>query len=115
MYLPNYAAMMRGDRALNALFDNAKLKKAIPDLSFEFPLERGLDIILSHYSEGNYPIDYAFDGQIDYLLNKVQTYNRCKYVQYGQMTHKTLYLIYSKFSYKWARRVERILKKIRLC
>jgi len=113
-YLPNYAEMVLGDRALNAIFDNSKLKKAIPGLHFEYNLEKGLDKVLQYY-ESNYKyslIDYKYDGQIDYLLKKHSNISR-NYYKYNNIKGFITYSIFSIIPIKIMIKCQNFIKKMK--
>lgn len=115
-YLPNYAGMIVGDRALNAVFDNRKLKDAIPNLYFEFDIDRGLDIVIERYKNSCSPIDYQYEGQTDYVLKRVGV--KIPFIQeenYNNFTNKIIYLLYSKLPYSLSYKILRALRFLRLC
>lgn len=69
--LPEYRGMLLGDRALNAEFDIAKLKRAVPYFEPSVSLEDGLAEVIAYYRAHNFldGIDYAWDGKIDRLIS----------------------------------------------
>lgn len=92
--LPEYKGLLLGDRSLNAIFDNSKIKAAIPDFSFSVNIEEGLDRVISYWSnKGNYDYDYIFDARIDRLISR-----QCKvgFTPYPNISkgQKKLYYIY---------------------
>lgn len=95
--LPNFKGMLIADRALNALFDNSKIKQAVPELDFSISLDKGIDNILAYYSSLPFCCyDYSFDGQIDRLLASVGV--KTNFINYGDSPNKT-YFIYSIYKY----------------
>lgn len=107
-YLPNYSAMILGDRALNAFFDNKKLKDAVPNLQFEFDLDRGLEKILAFYNKKNKdaPIDYQYDGQIDRMLRKTAKIPG-RFCKYADQSGLKKYLLYSLLPFKLAKKLNK--------
>ena len=69
--LPEYKGLLLGDRSLDAIFDNTKLKAAIPGFTFEIDIDRGLERVISYWEHSNnYDYDFKFDARIDRLLSK---------------------------------------------
>ena len=68
--LPCYKDELVGDRSLNAVFDNSKLKRIIPDYRQTITLERGIRATLNYYQKNGCldGIDYKYDGRIDKLI-----------------------------------------------
>lgn len=114
-YLPNYAEMIKGDRALGALFDNTKLKNAVSDLCFSTTMEAELEKVIIYYSSGDFPIDYKYDAQLDFLLKKSRMTEQLCYTKYGKHDGKLLYTLYSTFSYQTASRLLRFFKLLKIC
>lgn len=95
--LPVYKDFLIGDRSLNAVFDNSKLKSSIPDFRQHISLKDGMTRTLDYYKENNYlsGIDYGYDGRIDRLIEKV-----CKchipFIDYlGTSSHKDRFSYYT--------------------
>lgn len=107
---PNYRAMLMGDRALPAVFNNSKIKKAVPELEFKMTLEDGIDKIANYYNLlPTFDYDYQYDAQIDRLLSKKGV--KCSYIKYkGAEGKRCLYMLFRYFSYRWAMRINRYLK-----
>lgn len=107
-YLPNYSAMILGDRGLDAFFDNRKLKNAVPSLHFEYDLDRGLEKILAFYNENgkNAPIDYQYDGQIDRMLRKTAKIPG-RFCKYADQSGLKKYLLYSLLPFKLAKKLNK--------
>lgn len=70
--MPCYKEFLIGDRSLNAVFDNTKLKECIPNYKQNISLKKGLEMILIYYKEHNFlnGIDYKYDARIDKLIKK---------------------------------------------
>lgn len=63
--------LLMGDRGLDASFDNKKIKNAVPSLTFEFNLEKGIDNLIKYYNElDSWNYDYRYDAMIDKMLAK---------------------------------------------
>lgn len=107
---PNYKAMLIGDRALPAIFNNTKIKKAVPELNFKMTLTDGIERIVKYYKElPTFEYDYQYDAQIDRLLKRKGI--RCNYIEYrGAKGKKWLYMLYRYLPYNWARRFSHYLK-----
>jgi nucleoside-diphosphate-sugar epimerase len=111
-YLTNYSEMILGDRALDAKFDNAKLKKVVPGITFNYDLNKGLDKVLEYYNKAGStaPIDFQYEGQIDQLLNKVNVSSGyCKYASKNQWLTYTLYKV---LPFKFAQKINRIFRRL---
>lgn len=110
-YLPNYKSMMVGDRFMDAVFDNKKIKDAVPYLEFKCDLPKGVSKIIDYYNNlSSYDYDYQYDGQIDRLLAKQGC--TCKYISYKNTlgNHRLTYYIYRFFPYHIAAKVAKVLK-----
>lgn len=92
---PEFRGMLLGDRTLDAIFDNSKIKKAVPELSFSVDLNRGIDEIIAYYDAlESFNYDYIFEAKIDRLLScKVKS---CSFIQYNKAPYKSIikYLIF---------------------
>jgi len=109
--MPQYRGMLIGDRGLDAIFDNTKVKEAIPNLTFKVDAAEGIKRIYQYYdtlASRNY--DYAFDGQVDRLLKKKGV--KCKYVKYPgtKGCSKLKYMIYRELPFTLARKLSHLLK-----
>lgn len=101
--LPNYKSMLKGDRSLPAIFDNSKIKDAVPNLKFTFTLKEGITRILEYYNKSDiYEYDYQYDAQIDRLLSTKG--HCCHFSPYknGNSKKRVLYYIYRYFPYNMA-------------
>ena len=92
--LPEYKDILLGDRSLDAIFDNSKIKAAISGFSFLVDIERGIDRVISYWENSdNYDYDYAFDARIDRLISK-----KCKvdFISYPNTSkgERKVYYIY---------------------
>ena len=109
--MPNEREMLVGDRCLDALFDNSKIKNAVPDLRFETDLGKGLDMIIDNYDHRtDYEYDYIYDALMDRLCSKQHV--RVGYIRYPHAKPSTrlLYWTFRYFPYKKAVKVARRLK-----
>ena len=110
-YLPNYKPMMVGDRFMDAVFDNKKIKDAVPYLEFKCDLQNGVSKIIDYYNNlSSYDYDYQYEGQIDRLLSKQGC--ACKYIKYRNTSgnHKLTYYVFRYFPYHIAIKVAKVLK-----
>lgn len=109
--LPEYKGILLGDRALSAVFDNSKIKDAVPDLRFAVSLEKGLDKVFSYWERlDTYDYDYKFDARIDKLIS---TYGvKVGYVKYPGSSRCTrlIYMAYRYLPLRVAKRITRHLK-----
>lgn len=110
IWLPQYRDMLMGDRALPAVFDNNKIKNAVPEYDSKIKLTKGLDRILEHYNNINiYEYDYEYEGVIDRLLEKKGV--SCNYIKYpcSENRSRWVYYIYRYFPYSAAKRLSRLI------
>lgn len=109
-WLPQYRNMLLGDRVLPAVFDNSKIKSAVPEFESKITLSDGLDKILAYYSEnGNYEYDYKYEGAIDRLLSNKGV--KCGFEQYAYSPKngRVVYTVYRYFCYAIANRINCLL------
>lgn len=78
--LPEYKGMLLGDRALNAEFDNSKIKNAVPILNFDTTISEGLDKVITRLENEKPLYDFQFEARIDRLLSKCHT--KTSFVKY---------------------------------
>lgn len=110
--MPNEREMLVGDRRLDAIFDNSKIKDAVPDLAFETDLETGLDIIIDEYSRSNhYEYDYVYDALMDRLC--MQQGIRTRYVRYPH-TARSMRFVYWLYKYLPYRKAQKVARKLKL-
>lgn len=92
--LPEYRELLIGDRSLDALFDNSKLKAAIPGFEFEIDINKGLDRVISYWEKSDvFEYDYKFEARIDRLF---ASKSDVRFVSYNNAakSSKKIYLIY---------------------
>lgn len=109
--LPEYKQMLNGDRALDAVFDNSKIKEVVPELTFRTDLSKGLDLIISHWGKSTPLYDYIFEARVDKMLNRVGVKSSYYEYAYSDKNSKKLYLIYKHLPIKVANKLVRFLKK----
>jgi nucleoside-diphosphate-sugar epimerase len=70
--LPEYRGMLLGDRSLDAVFDNSKIKAAVPEFTGQSDFLAGLKNTIDFYESNHYlnGIDYLWDGKIDRLIDQ---------------------------------------------
>lgn len=94
--LPEFKQMLIGDRALDAVFDNSKIKDAVPQLNFSVSLDKGLDRIIDYWRKPSALYDYQFEGRLDALLSKYD--DQIKYIKYPDALNNS-YLLYLMYRY----------------
>ena len=109
--MPQYASMLKGDRTLDAVFDNKKIVETVQHLSFKIDIKEGLRRILTYYdSLGRFEYDYEYDA----LMDRVALYCGIKtmYVKYPGMhnSQHLIYIIFKYFPYRVAKRLKRMLR-----
>ena len=90
---------------------NKKIKKAVPSLTFEFNLEKGIDNLIKYYNElDSWNYDYRYDAMIDKMLAKQSP--RCFYIKYEKAYRSSwlIYHIYRYLPYKMANKLCRVIK-----
>lgn len=103
--MPSIKGMLLGDRSLDAIFDNSKIKNAVPEFICDMSLEKGNLQTIEYYRDNNYinGIDYKWDAQIDKLINdylketnpdKLKSLN-LKFVNYLQVSFKNMFTYYT--------------------
>ena len=107
--LPEYKGLLLGDRALDASFDNSKIKAAVPQLCFKTSLDQGLDYILANLVKSKPQYDYIFEARIDKLISKYK--KGISFVCYPEANKKShlIYLLFRYFPYKIALRLKKCL------
>lgn len=107
--LPEYKQMLDGDRALNAEFDNSKIKEVVPELVFKTDLSKGLDLIISHWEKSKPLYDYIFEARIDKMLNSVSA--KTQFVKYtgSPNNSRRLYMAYKYLPVNLANKLKRWL------
>ena len=100
--LPEYKGLLLGDRALDAKFDNSKIKNAVPNLIFKTSLSNGLDYVLTKLEKEKPIYDYQFEARIDKLLNKNGA--KVSFVKYpeAKRNSKREYLLFRYLPFKIA-------------
>ena len=110
--LPEYSSMLIGDRALDAIFDNSKIKEAVPELTFRTDLNKGLDIIIANWdSTESSKIDYSFEARIDKMLSKYCA--SCEFIDYGDTSSlkKITYMLFKYLNLRLAGKLYGVLNK----
>lgn len=69
--IPALKGMLLGDRSLDAIFDNSKIKEAVPEFKCTTTLELGIAKTIRYYEDNEYlnGIDYQWDAQMDKLIH----------------------------------------------
>lgn len=105
--LPEYKGLLLGDRALNAVFDNSKIKDAVPNLKFKTTISEGLDKVIAHLESEEPLYDYQFEARIDRLLNKCGV--KTSFVKYvgAEDKLKSIYILFRYLPFKLAYRLKK--------
>lgn len=112
--LPEYKGELIGDRSLNAIFNNQKIKDAVPELQFKVSLRDGIKKVISFYEASNdFIYDYKYDARIDKLLSQV-TKKHIKYIEYPYSNHnsKITYILYRYLPLRIAHRLNSIITQM---
>jgi nucleoside-diphosphate-sugar epimerase len=68
--IPSIKGILLGDRAVNAKYDNSKIKIVVPEFFSDIDLRAGISQTIAFYKENNYlqGIDYKWDAEMDRLI-----------------------------------------------
>lgn len=118
--MPDYKGYIVGDRSLDAVFDNSKLKAVIPDFQQRISLHDGLTTTIDYYMKNNYlsGIDFRYDGDIDRLIsiNSTRIQNKLGFVDYidnATLFDKIDYYSHRYLSRKLTRYTDRIINRLK--
>lgn len=68
---PEYKGMINGDRKLNAIFSNDKIKEAVPGLTINTSFEDAFNDIIDYYENlCEFEYDYLFEAKIDRFISQ---------------------------------------------
>lgn len=113
--LPSIRDNLIGDRALDAVFDNSKLKRSISDFRQSISLRDGMAATLDYYRNNGYlsGIDYKYDAQIDNLIERA-TGKSFHYVDYLNNHRLKDWIVYDKHRYEdWLTRIRMSVHRIK--
>lgn len=119
-YYPSVKSMILGDRSLNAVFDNSKIKGAVDDFKCVVSIKQGVENTINTIKEQKYQkgIDFGWEaitdkvianhlkknreqnkkiGFVDYMNNNLFS-DRCKYFLYRYFPEKYVALYYKLVS-----------------
>ena len=71
-YLPEYAGVLNGDKGTNMMFDNEKIKKAVPTFNCEISYHEGIQETI-RYFKGHKEVqivDYRWEGRMDWYMSR---------------------------------------------
>mgnify|MGYP003095030115 CR=1 FL=1 len=70
--LPEYEGVLFGDKGTNMVFDNSKMKAAVPEFESKITFEEGIKDTISYFRKTPEirNITYGWDGRIDWLVAK---------------------------------------------
>lgn len=91
--IPRYSNSLLGDKARDMVFDNTKIKNAVPDFAENTSLEEGLRSVIDYYKSSPEVriVDYKWDGQIDRMISRY-----CKQIGKADEKHKLTINSYGK-------------------
>ena len=71
-YLPEYKGVLYGDKGLDRIFDNSKIKSVVPEFNASTKFEDGIKETINYYKENTamQGIDYQWDAKIDGIIDK---------------------------------------------
>ncbi len=104
-----------GDKSRNMLFDNSKIKSAVPEFCGNIKFSDKVDEILEYYSnEGIKNIDYLWEGCLDWYIKKYSGIKPIKAksisiqdkIKYSIGYHTVLY-----YSYKMLQKIVKMLRR----
>ncbi len=85
--LPEMEHELSGDKATNMVFDNAKLRRAVPGFTCKIPFREGLARTIAYFQ--SHPemmtVDYRWDARIDRLIHR-----HCRVRSVGRLQRLTL-------------------------
>lgn len=75
--IPELKGVLLGDKGLDREFDNSKIKSVVPEFNAQIKFEDGIKDTIKFYKENNFmqEVDYAWDAQMDDLIEKYQKEN----------------------------------------
>jgi nucleoside-diphosphate-sugar epimerase len=109
-FMPEYREILIGDRSLDAIFDNSKIKEAVPYLNFNTSLSKGFDYNIDYWKNKSIKIyDYKFDALIDKLLASHKV--KCSYVPYSNSDKisRIIYYFYRYLPFRIAHKLEHFI------
>jgi len=115
-YFPNDSQFFHGDRNLDAVFDNSKIKELVPEFVSKTSLKEGVNNTINYYITNNYldGFDYKYDAQLDRLLKR-NGFKGLGFVDYSNnesSIKRVEYFLYSTFSFYRAQGLESRINKL---
>lgn len=108
--LPEYRGMLIADRALDAQFDNTKIKSVVPNLNFSTSIEEGIERVLDCWEKSSiYDYDYKFEGRIDRLMSRYCKANYDKY-PHARWNSVVIYGLYRYLPLRLASKIAQYVK-----
>lgn len=79
--LKEYKGVLLGDKGLDREFDNAKIRKVVPEFNPKIKFEEGIKETINYYESNPKArkVDYIWDGRIDATIEKYYKKNKMKY------------------------------------
>jgi nucleoside-diphosphate-sugar epimerase len=77
-HMPELKGIIMGDRAIDAIYDNRKIKRIAPEFRSSIKLKDGIMQTIEYYKNNNYiyGIDYKWDAEIDKLITNYAKQNK---------------------------------------
>lgn len=115
-HMPEIKGVLLGDKSLDRLFDNSKIKNAVPDFNASTKFEEGIKNVIRFYENNSFmrDIDISWDARIDRVINKeVKTkYNNLSNCYKGK--DKIVYfLCYYNLTYPLYKLGEKVIRKFK--
>lgn len=113
--LLSFREFLTGDRNLNAIFDNKKIKEISGNIGCNISLKEGIARTINSYSSNAFydGIDYKYDALVDRLMSRY-TSKRIKFIDYlgnATLIQKMTYFIYRNLGERNGNRIINRLKK----
>lgn len=116
-------AELVGDKSRNMVFDNSKIRQAVPEFKGEISFDTGIDDTIKYYRENvkARKINYIWDARVDRIILDYLKDNRIAYKkeslkqvssEYYGMKERVLYQVgKSDFIYTLTKKLKNVLKK----
>lgn len=69
--LPEYRGVLFGDKGTNMVFNNQKIKSAVPEFSCKIPFHEGIQTTIDFLNQAEFmhEVDYKWDARLDHLIS----------------------------------------------
>lgn len=122
-YYPSVKPMLLGDRSLNAVFDNSKIKNTVHDFHCSTSIKQGVENTVDAIKEQKYQkgIDYSWDAICDKLISKYAGSDKINnkklmfidYIGNASISDKYAYFLYRNFSEKYVTLYYKLIAKLK--